>query len=73
MFWAFKLSFDIDICWRLFRLHFEKLGEFFSNLLVTLVADRFEKDKKILADFFKEISMLPNITFSNDQIAELFS
>jgi len=41
MFWAFKLSFVVDIlnARRLFGLLFEKLGEFFSNILVTLVPD----------------------------------
>jgi hypothetical protein len=42
MFWAFKLSFVVDILaffeWRLFRLLFQKLGDFFSNLLVTLLS-----------------------------------
>jgi hypothetical protein len=41
MFWAFKLSFVVDIfglflAWRLFGPLFEKLDDFFSNLLVTL-------------------------------------
>jgi hypothetical protein len=42
IFWAFKLSFVVDnlafLGCRLFGLLFEKLGEFFSNLLVTLMA-----------------------------------
>ncbi len=46
MFWAFKLSLVVDI-WaflalRLFGLLFEKLGIFFSNLLVTLIEIKFE-------------------------------
>jgi hypothetical protein len=41
MFWTSKLSFVVDIliffwAWRLFGLLFEKLGDFFSNALVTL-------------------------------------
>jgi hypothetical protein len=41
MFWGFELSFVIDILasfdLETFGAIFEKLGEFFSNLLVTLV------------------------------------
>jgi hypothetical protein len=38
MFWAFKLGFVVDNFFylQLFGLFFEKLGAFFSNLLVTL-------------------------------------
>jgi hypothetical protein len=37
IFWAFKLSFVVDIfALETFGLLFQKLGDFFSNLLVTL-------------------------------------
>jgi hypothetical protein len=44
MFWAFKLSFVVDIL-AFFKLatfgaFFEKFGDFFSNLLVTLSAPK---------------------------------
>jgi hypothetical protein len=36
MFWPFKLSFVVDILALFLLGDFEKLGEFFSHLLVTL-------------------------------------
>jgi hypothetical protein len=62
MFWAFKLSIVVDIlaflAWRHFRLLLEKLGEFFSNLLVTLKATTLEQgdqiDKEKIRPFFEK-------------------
>jgi len=55
MFWAFKLSFDVDIL--VFLVHFlQKLGEILFSFLVTLLLVFTNMTKIFFRNFDKDIS-----------------
>jgi len=63
-----QLSFGVEIlafwAWRLFGLLIEKLGNFFSNLLVTLLGERASLQPLSLSRAFLKQN-LPNINSRN--------